>query len=57
MPDGTCRELTKKLRTAGSMLGKIVIHGQDETSLEFVDPNQVCPVDREWRMSSGSSGS
>eukprot|EP00051_Salpingoeca_urceolata_P006417 m.84922 g.84922 ORF g.84922 m.84922 type:complete len:2136 (+) comp14823_c0_seq1:208-6615(+) len=33
------RAVTKKLRVDGSMLGKIVIEGDDEASVPFVDPN------------------
>ncbi len=32
------RELTKKIRESGTMLGKIVADGEEE-DIEFVDPN------------------
>lgn len=33
------RELTKKLREQGSLLGKLVQDGTEPSSLPFVDPN------------------
>lgn len=33
------RELTKKLREQGSLLGKLVQKGTEPSSLPFVDPN------------------
>ena len=34
------RELTKKIRECGMMLGKVVIDGDSEKEVEFRDPNK-----------------
>ncbi|KAH9363641.1 hypothetical protein HPB48_000010 [Haemaphysalis longicornis] len=33
------RDLTKKIREAGTMLGKIIVEGKDDSSLTFENPN------------------
>ena len=33
------RELTKKIRECGMMLGKVVVEGEDGEGVEFEDPN------------------
>ena len=34
------RQLTKVIRENGTMLGKIVIEGHEESNVEFVDPSK-----------------
>ena len=34
------RELTKKIREKGAMLGKVVVDGDDSTKVDFLDPNR-----------------
>ena len=33
------RELTKKIREHGTMLGKVVVDGDDSAKIDFMDPN------------------